>query len=444
MESVKKRSLLIRRPSSLERQQKERERLIRAKRDARPMPMMINSKSSASVRRSSPPTARVSIKPVLRGVSKFKPTIVKNERGRDVALRTRRVVQTKAGDCSKVYTSPQEGAICWFAAVFTSMFYSQFIRPVMKIHATNILRNPGHDTTNQVTKKHNADIAGAILEILKGYETGKVSRRVVDYMKPHQFLKGLRAARPQYFTSMVNQSEEAHYGPYQHALLAFLAVPHLSIGIVNGQIKYSGFNVDLPLDYHLWPNAMKTQVSKGIYVDTERPKVIILHKDSGEDYLQSLWSQQRPAIHRLDGYTPSAIAPVIYYNGAKYVLDSTIIGSELRTPSCSVAHAIAGVTCRNERYVYNGWTVKSRDPAMAGSSSVIQDLPCALGKYDWQKNKAFCINASACRFQNARPNQIGKELCFNAVARSSTVYVRASSAKGSYKIGKLVRSRRKM
>jgi hypothetical protein len=324
----------------------------------------------------------------------------------------------------------QEGAICWFAAVFTSLFFSQNTRVVVKKHAQNLLRDP-----------RSRDIAVEILEILKGYETGKVSKRVVDHMQPRQFLMDLRKARPDYFSNMMNKTDEAHYGPYQHAMLAFLRAPHLSLGVINGRFVYSGFNVDLPLDHNLWPKAMKTMSPKGVFVDTRKPEVLVIHKDAGEDYLQGLWSSPVPDIGAISGYSPNSHAPVIKYNGTSYILDSCIIGAELRNPSCSVAHAIAGVTCNGGRYVYNGWTAKSADPAMRGSGSVIQDMPCALGKYPWDTNRSFCINTSACRFQNARPNQIGKELCFNAVARSSVTYIRADIARSvSYKkVGKLIK-----
>jgi hypothetical protein len=312
------------------------------------------------------------------------------------------------------------------------MFFSQYTRVVVKKHAQNLLRDP-----------KSREIALAMLEILKGYETGKVSKRVVEHMHPHQFLRDLRVARPDYFTSMINGSDEAHYGPYQHAMLAFLRAPHLSIGVVGGTFVYSGFNVDLPLDHTLWPKAMQTMSVKGVFVDTRKPEVLILHKDSGEDYLQGLWSSPTPAIGTITGYSPNAHAPKIKYNGVSYILDSCIIGAELKTPVCSVAHAICGVTCNNERYLYNGWVTGSGDPAMRGSSSVISDMPCALSKYPWNSEKSFCINTAACRFQNARPNQIGRELCFNAVARSSVVYIRADIVRATTlkKVGKLIKKR---
>ena len=415
--------------SHTRRQQQERERLIRMKRDAKPMPMQINSAMSP-VRRApmlqrtksrsrSPPMRK------LGGVQKQKRETMTNELGR--VFRVQKGGSTRTKSCSEVVTFPQEGAICWFAALFTSMFFSQYSRVVIRNHAMRMMSDQ--------SSRH---ICSAILEILRGYSGDKVSSRVLESMRPRQFLHDLRIARPDYFSSMTNGSDEAHYAPYQHAMLAFLQVPHLSIGVVNGNFKYSGFNVDLPLDSKLWSNAMKTMSSKGVFVDTRKPEVIIIHKDSGEDYIQTQWATPVPVLGQIQGYNPKRHAKIIKYNGTRYILDSCIIGAELRNPSCSVAHAIAGVTCNGEKYVYNGWTARSADPAMKGSTSAaIREVPCALGKQNWDEDAFFRINMQACSFNRvSRPN--GKELLFNAVDRSSVTYIRYDIVKavGYKKLGK--------
>jgi hypothetical protein len=192
---------------------------------------------------------------------------------------------------------------------------------------------------------------------------------------------------------------------------------------VEGVFKYSGFNVDLPLDSLLWASAMKTMSPKGVFVDTRKPEVLIIHKDSGEDYIQTQWATPVPAIGPIQGYNPKKHAKIIKYHGTSYILDSCIIGAELRTNTCSVAHAIAGVTCNGDKYVYNGWTVKSGDPTMRGSkSAAIREVPCALGKQDWSEDAYFRINMQACSFNRATPT--GQELMFNAVERSSVTYIR--------------------
>lgn len=382
------------------RQQQERERLIHMKRVFRSMPNDVPSRTSPRLRSRSPP--------VRKGILKKTRETVTNETGRVWAVQ--KAGSTRAKSCSGVVTFPQEGAICWFSALFTSLFFSQYSRVVIRAHAMRLMSDQGGRA-----------IASAILEIIRGYEGNRVSPRVLESMRPRQFLHDLRIARPDYFSSMQDGSDEALYSPYQHAMLAFLRVPHLSLGIVNGKFVYSGFNVDVPLDWALWPAAMKTLPSRGVFVDTRHPEILLVHKDPTENYIQTLWSTPTPAIGAVEGYDPTRHAKIIKYNGRRYVLDSCIIGAELRTSSCSLGHAIAGVTCNGDRYVYNGWTARTADPAMKGHAA-IRDVPCALGKQDWAEDAFFRINMQACSFNRATPT--GKELLFNAVDRSSVTYIR--------------------
>ena len=147
-----------------------------------------------------------------------------NELGR--VFRVKKGGSTRTKSCSEVVTFPQEGAICWFAALFTSLFFSQYSRVVIRNHARRVMSD-----------QRSRPIASAILEILRGYDGDKVSSRVLESMRPRQFLHDLRIARPDYFGSMQDGSDEAHYSPYQHAMLAFLQVPHLSSGVVKGVFK---------------------------------------------------------------------------------------------------------------------------------------------------------------------------------------------------------------
>ena len=135
------------------RQQQERERLIRMKRDSRPMPMQINSPGSSTRMTPAPPVRRApmlqrgqrprSKSPPMRkigGVQKQKRETMTNELGR--VFRVKKGESTRAKSCSKVVTFPQEGAICWFAALFTSLFFSQYSRVVIRNHARRMMSDP--------------------------------------------------------------------------------------------------------------------------------------------------------------------------------------------------------------------------------------------------------------------------------------------------------------
>ena len=115
----------------------------------------------------------------------------------------------------------------------------------------------------------------------------------------------------------------------------------------------------------------------------------------------------------------------IVYNKRTYVLDSCILPSYISN-ACSLGHAIAGVTCNGDKYVYNGWAARSGDPAMGGAA-ITRRTPCALMKNDWAADKAFCVDINSCSVTGEKKN----EFCFEAFKRSSVVYVRDDSQKNA-------------
>lgn len=105
-----------------EQQLASRGRAFQARRDSRPMPMMLDARARTAVPRRVPETRLQ--KPAARpiGIKKVVRETIKNDKGRVYAITKKSTIQTRASSCSKVYTPKQEGAICWFAAVFTTLF----------------------------------------------------------------------------------------------------------------------------------------------------------------------------------------------------------------------------------------------------------------------------------------------------------------------------------
>jgi len=106
------------------------------------------------------------------------------------------------------------------------------------------------------------------------------------------------------------------------------------------------------------------------------------------------------------------------FNGNYYKLDSCILSNYNKNnfifidnyPYLIPGHAIAGITCKNNKYVYNGWIGSTKDPAMLTKN--INALPCELIKHDWEvnnKNDEFCLNPITCKLDNIN----SKNLCFS-------------------------------
>jgi hypothetical protein len=101
----------------------------------------------------------------------------------------------------------------------------------------------------------------------------------------------------------------------------------------------------------------------------------------------------------------------IFYNGKEYNLDAVILANwNINKKS---GHAIAGITCKKGKYVYNGWTRTSMDPVMA--KNITRNIPCELMKYDWNivKNNDFCLNTKKCIPELLKRKLKVKDLCFN-------------------------------
>jgi hypothetical protein len=119
---------------------------------------------------------------------------------------------------------------------------------------------------------------------------------------------------------------------------------------------------------------------------------------------------------------------IVYYNNIKYKLDSVLIinsnGDDIKQ-----YHAITGITCNNNKYVYNGWSNKSNDPAIVKKNN-FQNGPCSLMKYNWDlnKNEEFCLNARTCKLDFANIDK--RDLCFSFnKGNRLLIYVRVDETK---------------
>jgi len=325
-------------------------------------------------------------------------------------------VKLVAKDCSRVYTPTQRGGVCWFAALVMTIFFSQRMRGVSASHAKLLIKK----------NDWKSPIAEAMMKIMMNYEINSLDKDVVGKLEPRAFLRALRRYDPVYFDSKSGEVDEgAPYGPYQHKLFAFMEIPHLSVTVPRGSTEavYSAYNFDLPVDEKKWKHAVKTLDPKGAFVDTDNPEVIVVHREAGESYLQKAWITYRPKMYEVKGINLTRHPEKIVYNKRVYVLDSCILPSYISN-ACSLGHAIAGVTCNGDKYVYNGWAARSGDPAMGGAA-ITREMPCALMKSDWAADKAFCVDTNSCSITKAKKN----EFCFDAFKRSSVVYVRDDSQK---------------
>jgi hypothetical protein len=110
----------------------------------------------------------------------------------------------------------------------------------------------------------------------------------------------------------------------------------------------------------------------------------------------------------------NAIEPKVNINNSftflkrKFKVDALLLNN-FNVDECKTSHSIAGVTCDNELYMYNGWNKKTKDPGMiVGYKSVDA---CKLMKFDWMSSpNNFCINSTDCTLDDSNGSN---GLCFN-------------------------------
>jgi hypothetical protein len=102
------------------------------------------------------------------------------------------------------------------------------------------------------------------------------------------------------------------------------------------------------------------------------------------------------------------------FNGNYYKLDSCLLANYNKQ-----RHSIAGITCKNNKYVYNGWISSTKDPVMIKKN--VNTIPCELIKHDWEvnnKNDEFCLNPITCKLDKQNP----KDLCFSFSKGQRTLF----------------------
>jgi len=168
--------------------------------------------------------------------------------------------------------------------------------------------------------------------------------------------------------------------------------------------------------------------------DMNAPKIlmVIVHddEDSTIDSIQYNFLFKNSIIS--DDGTKKDITSMndkILYRGSEYHLDSVILAN-WNIIEHGQGHAIAGITCKGNKYVYNGWARTSKDPAMA-NAKFKQDIPCQLMRYDWdiKQDGEFCLSRKNCKLVKQTGFKANiSDLCFNFnTGRRILVYVSKDS-----------------
>jgi len=342
---------------------------------------------------------------------------------------TRRMEKSKRGVCSRILTPKQVGPTCWFMATFVAMFYSQRSRRLLL------------KASSDWEKKK---LFTLLKHVLDDKYLKTESRESEDYRKfsDDTFRKILSLL----------YKENSNAFPYNPKTIDDGYIPELYIGklynLLNIDYKMFSYNVndDILLYSHLNEEFKREyEILNGIPFlitrknlthtyseeNMEAPQVLIvlLRRDFAGFHYRDLY----PNAVIKDGDTKKNISTLneqIYYLGVEYNLDSVVL--ENWNEQGIGFHAIAGITCKKNKFVYNGWTRTSMDPLIA-NKEITRNIPCELMPYDWniKKHYDFCLNTKQCipEIYKTRFEAMNADLCFNfSKGKRILVYVRKDAA----------------
>jgi hypothetical protein len=215
-----------------------------------------------------------------------------------------------------------------------------------------------------------------------------------------------------------NYSSLGSFETYIYNLYIFLQIKVLSIYYLNNNEYYSN------LSYTIKSQELKVNSNSEL---NDIPDILIVF-----DYrINKLVSQfvnynlvKNNILNKKDITGLLNHDDIITFNGIKYKLDSVIIANFNRNIINST-HIITGITCNNNRYVYNGWSNTSTDPAIVKKNISNNEGPCSLMKYNWdlKNHEEFCLNTKLCKLDFDNIDK--KDLCFSFKSdRMTLIYVR--------------------
>jgi hypothetical protein len=302
-------------------------------------------------------------------------------------------------DCNQVITIPQDGPTCWFNALLMGFFYSQGMRRALF-------------SCVDKWKSDNKDASRLYKMFLDILVHSYIKKSHIDKLSPEKILKAFYDMDPVMFP----HNPDVHVGgvanTYTSSLFKFF---HLYDDVMCVHFQYlhatKAFATRAPI---FGPNT------------STRPKVIVLELNTSliertflDWHLKDLMYDELTPDHikyvlRQDLIeTSDYIDPVegiITFNTEKYIIDSVYI-SNFNRDSCSIGHAIAGVTCNKRRFVYNGWTRYTMDPGFKNDAYSLN--PCELMAYDWLSDEnSYCINTQMCKMDRVMDDGPGS-VCFN-------------------------------
>lgn len=285
----------------------------------------------------------------------------------------------------------QPGPTCWFNTILVSAFYSQRIRRKlfkyekiwnMKLKLFQVFSHVLHHKYIR-SKNHKDD------------------HKFYMKYRPEAILDMMHKYNPQHF--MLTKYQYGFYsGWYIQKFYEMLNISCVMLNMYDdGYVIYSYYNNITGFTFRqnqVPHHKIDTYIQ---YEDTvlsklkETPEILIVQImnvdfSATSDYSPTIKEDPYYLLSEPNRKNIVSLEQEISYNNKRYVLDAVILQNWNTIPNLP-DHVIVGITCKGEKYIYNGWTIKEH----FGSK-----VACNLIKYNWnikQQKTSFCIDENECK-----------------------------------------------
>jgi len=354
-----------------------------------------------------------------------------------------RIKETKKGICSRILTPKQVGPICWFMATFVAMFYSQRSRKLLLESSKSWDVKKG---IFPIFWNNRKKLFTLLKHVLDDKYLKTENRESKDYKNYKRFsdntfgkiltlLNMIDKKSFPYIPNYIRGGFELEY--YIGKLYKLLNIDYIlyDYNPADDVLLYSYLNENLnKASYRIERRYIVIEVDgdrkfKYVEEDIIPPPilmVIVRHEaDKGNATFNSFLFPNNTIDEGVTKENLKSMNEQIFFKGVEYNLDAVLLANW----NVGIGHAIAGITCKKKKYIYNGWTRTSMDPSMV-NQLITRKIPCELMKYDWNvKNDGdFCLNTAKCIPEALQHQLKNTDICFNfSKGTRLLIYVRKDS-----------------
>lgn len=310
--------------------------------------------------------------------------------------------------CKNVITIPQFTGTCWFNSLLTILLFSDGMRYYLKKYLSN----------SKINKKSKIYIVFNDLlnnHYLKNNDLNKV---YFNQFKPENILKILYKENSKVFNFNPDIDDGLLGEIYFMLLLKYFGFEK---NIVYMSYKNDDYSVLYDSFFNYDPDLKNINGKKQLHKSSLKMKDIFLKYYFNMQFIpeiiviSNLLSFEKLTFIK-NGLNKNKLPKILTYNNHKYKLDSLLLVN-FNKNICKKSHQIAGITCKNKQYMYNGWIINTKDPS--NDKFIKHKEPCELMKYNWIDNTDdFCISRKLCKLDEKKHD----DMCFNVDKGNRTFF----------------------